>query len=92
MPGDHLAWGSLNMIEQSYLLHRRPSPTATKRMFDQTVLPRAIDAAANVEAALRQVTQLVRGQPALTLGVAAGVGFLAGMCASLGRRRTRSRS
>jgi hypothetical protein len=84
----HFGWLEY-MIEDRYLSGKSPAPSKLKQLFDEHVIPVAIDAAGSVEAVLERLGQSTRRQPIVALGLAVGAGFLLSMLR--GERRGRNR-
>lgn len=76
------------MAGHSYLAKKKPPPSALTRFFHQRVLPVAIDAAAEGEAAVERLAQRTRRQPGAMLGLAFGLALLLGRLAGAGPHRT----
>jgi hypothetical protein len=75
------------MINSSYL-HRKPAPPSDlKRFFDQRIMPAAIDGAACLDMGLVKTGEQMRRNPAMALGLSAGMGVL--LVAWLSPRRPR---
>jgi hypothetical protein len=81
------------MVSRSYLLKQSAPPSASKRFFDQHILPAVIDFAGSCEALVETVLQRARRQPLGAIGIACGAGCLLGLLprqrpgASAGRQR-----
>ncbi len=64
------------MVERSYMLARPAPPSAMKVFFDQSAMPRLIDAAGACEVALEQVAQRAKRAPLTCSFLAVASGWL----------------
>lgn len=64
------------MVTSNYIEGKSSPPSASKRFFDQQVLPVVIDAAGSVEAVVESLAQRIRGRPVGALGLALGLGVV----------------
>ena len=62
------------MVTRAYLLEKPPAVSPAKAMFDERVVPAAINAAAAVEVRLESLAQSARLYPLRTLALAFGSG------------------
>jgi hypothetical protein len=69
----------LRMVSPDYLAGKTADPSRLKHVFEQRLLPVAIDAAGSVEAALEGVARRTRRQPAVALGLACSASLLLSM-------------
>jgi hypothetical protein len=76
------------MVSSNYLLRKPTPPSDLKRFFDQRIMPVAIDGAACLDIGLAKTVEHVRRNPAVALGLAAGMGVL--LAAWLGPRGSRT--
>ena len=64
------------MISHHYLFDKLPAPSKLRRLLTRRIVPGAVDAAGCVEAGLEHISEGTKRQPAMGLGLAAGLGFL----------------
>jgi hypothetical protein len=76
------------MISQRYVLDQPSPPSRLRDAFDQHVTPRAIDAAASVEAVLARFSERTRRQPSATLALMFSAGVVLGLWVGKSGRRT----
>lgn len=74
------------MVSSKYLLRDPGSPSTTKRVLDQRVIPLLIDSAGGVEVAFERVAVNIRRSPAVSMCIALGIGALLSFMVP-GRRR-----
>lgn len=74
------------MVSSSYIEGKSSPPSASKRFFDQQVLPVVIDAAGSVESVLESLAERIRGRPLGALGLALGLGVVLAVLASRSAR------
>jgi hypothetical protein len=66
----------MTMVSSSYLDRKPAPPSGLKRFFDQRVIPMAIDGAAGLEIGVASAGRHLRRNPAMSLGLALGMGIL----------------
>jgi hypothetical protein len=64
------------MVSSSYLVRKPAPPSDLKRFFDQRIMPAAIDGAARLDMGLVKISEQMRRNPAMALGLAVGMGVL----------------
>lgn len=64
------------MVSSNYIAGKSSAPSASKRFFDQQVLPVAIDAAGSVESVVESLAERIRGRPVGALWLALGLGVV----------------
>jgi hypothetical protein len=69
------------MVSRTYLVARKPPPSAMRTFIDQKLFPVAIDSAGTLEMAAEWIAVLARRTPLTTLGTVFGLGTLAGYLA-----------
>jgi hypothetical protein len=67
--------GPSTMVNQSYMLDKRPPPASVKSFIDEDVIPALIDLAAGVETAGEFLAVAARRYPLTMLAVAFGAGI-----------------
>ena len=75
------------MIDRAYLLEKPPAPSSVKWYFDREIIPLLIDAAGSFEGVLEHVAVQTRKTPGLSIGLALGVGVVAGCLLPRRKRR-----
>jgi hypothetical protein len=66
------------MVGSIYRRRKPGPPSALKLFFDQRIMPMAIDGAASLEMGAASAGRYLRRNPAMSLGLALGMGILLG--------------